>query len=40
MNSVYFIWELEDHDLDDIIITMEVEEIYFVEAYRQLLHLE
>lgn len=40
MNSVYFVWELEDHDLDDVIITMEVEEISFVEAYHQLLHLE
>lgn len=40
MNNVNFVWELEDHDLDDIIITMEVEEISFVEAYRQLLHLE
>lgn len=40
MNSVYFVWELEDHNLDDVIITMEVEEISFIEAYHQLLHLE
>lgn len=40
MNSIYFVWELEDHDLDDVIIEMEEEEISFVEAYRQLLHLE
>ena len=32
--------ELEDHNLDDVIITMEVEEISFIEAYHQMLHLE
>lgn len=40
MNSVHFVWELEDHDLDDVIVTMKDEDLSFVEAYRQLLHLE
>lgn len=40
MNSVRFVWELEDYDLDDVIMTMEEEGLSFVEAYRQLLHLE
>lgn len=40
MNSVRFVWELEDHDLDDVIMTMEEEDLSFVEAYRQLLHFE
>lgn len=40
VNSVYFVWELEDYDLDDVIMTMEEEDLSFVEAYHQLLHLE